>query len=233
MSLRGEVEVAAQQPVSRRFFSNASEDHVMKYLVDHLHLTALFHRGDLTEEEAINLDSYYRLHPLPGPRFSRRHWVAIPASESGLDVCAAVCDLPVEACDRETFERRCLASNLYRSSGVREDFVVIPVARSAHPVPEGVADSKLWQGSAACGGAEASVFFSPEGERGHARSLRELRAQRICLNCLVLAQCRECALSGGELYGTWGGMTEADRKRNAGRRNDDEHRLSHHAQVLL
>jgi hypothetical protein len=46
---------------------NASEDHVMKYLVDHLHLTALFHRGDLTEEEAINLDSYYRLHPLPRP----------------------------------------------------------------------------------------------------------------------------------------------------------------------
>lgn len=39
----------------------------MKYLVDHLHLTGLFHRSHLTEEETINLDSYYRLHPLPGP----------------------------------------------------------------------------------------------------------------------------------------------------------------------
>ncbi|MCQ4127641.1 hypothetical protein NOU13_24370 [Rhodococcus erythropolis] len=39
----------------------------MKYLVDHLHRTGLFHRGGLTEEEAINLDSYYRLHPLPRP----------------------------------------------------------------------------------------------------------------------------------------------------------------------
>ncbi|MDI9904069.1 MULTISPECIES: hypothetical protein [Rhodococcus] len=39
----------------------------MNYLVDHLHLADLFRRGRLTEEEAINLDSYYRLHPLPRP----------------------------------------------------------------------------------------------------------------------------------------------------------------------
>ena len=37
MYLRSEVEVAAQQLVSHRFLANASEDHVMKYLVDYLH----------------------------------------------------------------------------------------------------------------------------------------------------------------------------------------------------
>ncbi len=100
-------------------------------------------------------------------------------------------------------------------------------------VKEGAADSRWWQGNAACGGAEASVFFSPEGERGQARSLRESRAQRICLNCLVLVQCREYALGAGELYGTWGGMTEADRRRYAGWRSRDEDRVSHHAAVLL
>ncbi|MBT1258517.1 WhiB family transcriptional regulator [Rhodococcus erythropolis] len=110
---------------------------------------------------------------------------------------------------------------------------MIPIARSAHPVQECAADSKWWQGSAACGDAEASAFFSPEGERGHARSQRESRAQRICLNCPVLAQCREYALSAGELYGTWGGMTEADRKRHAGWQSHDEHRLSHRAAVCL
>ncbi|MGV0156360.1 WhiB family transcriptional regulator [Rhodococcus sp. GB-02] len=77
------------------------------------------------------------------------------------------------------------------------------------------------------------MFFSPEGERGHARSQREPRAQRIFLNCPVLAQCREYALGAGELYGTWGGMTDADRRRYAGLRNDDEHRISSRSRIAL
>ncbi len=126
-----------------------------------------------------------------------------------------------------------MASDLYGSSDVREDFVVIPVARSAHLAQESAADSRWWQGNAACGGTEASAFFSPDGERGHARPRRESRARRICLNCPVLVPCREYALRAGELYGTWGGMTEAERKRLAGRQSHDEHRLSHHAAVCL
>lgn len=173
----------------------------MKYLVDHLHRTGLFHRGGLTEEEAINLDSYYRLHPLP--RSSRRHLVDIPASGPCSDVCEAACDLPVGACDRETFERRFLASVLYRSTGVREDFVVIPLARLAHPSrrePPTPSGGKGTPRAAApnrrCSSPRKGsvVTLGPSGNRG---------LRRICLNCLVRAQCREYALSAGELYGTW------------------------------
>ncbi|MFD9669518.1 hypothetical protein ACFWAY_49580 [Rhodococcus sp. NPDC059968] len=37
----------------------------MKQLADYLHLPGLFHRGRLTREEMINLETYYRHHPSP------------------------------------------------------------------------------------------------------------------------------------------------------------------------
>ncbi|WP_374700888.1 WhiB family transcriptional regulator [Rhodococcus globerulus] len=86
---------------------------------------------------------------------------------------------------------------------------------STQPVEEIAAGLSWWQGDAACCGVGSSVFFSPDGERGHARSRRESRARRICQDCPVLGKCREYALVVGEAYGTWGGMTEADRKRHA------------------
>ncbi|SEE85902.1 Transcription factor WhiB [Rhodococcus jostii] len=74
-----------------------------------------------------------------------------------------------------------------------------------------------WEGRAACRGIESSVFFSPDGERGHARARRESGARQICQDCPVLAQCRDHALSNDEPYGIWGGMTEADRRRHTRR----------------
>ncbi|MER5837876.1 WhiB family transcriptional regulator, partial [Streptomyces sp. NPDC002130] len=47
---------------------------------------------------------------------------------------------------------------------------------------------------------------------------RRRRTPRPCAarqTCPVLGQCREYALGAGELYGTWGGMSEADRRRHA------------------
>lgn len=58
---------------------------------------------------------------------------------------------------------------------------------------------------------DASVFFSPEGERGRARSNREQRAKALCRDCPVLAQCRTHALTIAEPFGVWGGLSEADR----------------------
>ncbi len=58
---------------------------------------------------------------------------------------------------------------------------------------------------------DASVFFSPEGERGRARSNREQRAKALCRDCPVLTQCRTHALTIAEPFGVWGGLSEADR----------------------
>ncbi|MFE5706507.1 WhiB family transcriptional regulator [Rhodococcus koreensis] len=74
-----------------------------------------------------------------------------------------------------------------------------------------------WRDSAACRGLEPSMFFSPDNERGTARGHRESRARQICQDCPVLTQCREHALTAGEQYGIWGGMTENDRKRHTNR----------------
>ena len=73
------------------------------------------------------------------------------------------------------------------------------------------ADVWDWQLAGSCRGADSSVFFHPDGERGRARAQREARAKAICRECPVLAQCRRHALSVGEPYGIWGGMSESER----------------------
>ncbi|PBC36898.1 WhiB family transcriptional regulator [Rhodococcus sp. ACS1] len=77
----------------------------------------------------------------------------------------------------------------------------------------GTRDSGEWRARAACHGAELTVFFSPDAERGRARDRREARARQICQRCPVLAPCRDHALAVGEPYGVWGGMTEGDRRK--------------------
>ncbi|AEI10171.1 WhiB family transcription regulator [Corynebacterium resistens DSM 45100] len=82
-----------------------------------------------------------------------------------------------------------------------------------------------WQLKGSCRGADSSIFFHPDGERGRARAMREQRAKAICNTCPVIEACRSHALSVGEPYGIWGGMTESERDailrptaRNRGRR---------------
>ena len=69
-----------------------------------------------------------------------------------------------------------------------------------------------WQLYGHCRGADSEVFFHPDGERGRARAERAYRAKRICRDCPVLAQCRDYALTVGEPFGVWGGMTEEERR---------------------
>jgi WhiB family transcriptional regulator, redox-sensing transcriptional regulator len=92
-----------------------------------------------------------------------------------------------------------------------------PVApkRSRHLAPQlppPDARAWAWQASALCRGVDSSVFFPPDGERGHLRAQREARAKDMCRHCPVLRCCRAHALTVGEPYGVWGGLSEAERQ---------------------
>lgn len=79
-------------------------------------------------------------------------------------------------------------------------------------LPGPMADLWDWQLRAACRGADATLFFHPEGERGPSRSARELAAKALCARCPVIAQCAAHALSCREPYGVWGGLSETERE---------------------
>lgn len=81
--------------------------------------------------------------------------------------------------------------------------------RSSNLVP--LLDSWQWQAHAACRGMASAVFFSPPGERGHARRAREQRAQQVCATCPVLDTCASFAAGTGQPHGVWGGQTERQR----------------------
>ncbi len=62
-----------------------------------------------------------------------------------------------------------------------------------------------WHKRAACKG-ETESFFSYDEERvAHARA--------ICESCPVHQECLQTALADRNLYGVWGGTTEAERRR--------------------
>jgi hypothetical protein len=56
------------------------------------------------------------------------------------------------------------------------------------------------------------LFYSPEGERGSRKRRRESSAKAICATCEVAEICAAYALAWREPYGTWGGLSEADRE---------------------
>ena len=73
-----------------------------------------------------------------------------------------------------------------------------------------------WQSYGACQGMSLEAFFHPAGERRSLRSERIARAKAICVQCPVITQCREYALTTKEPYGIWGGLSENDRARILG-----------------
>jgi WhiB family transcriptional regulator, redox-sensing transcriptional regulator len=68
-----------------------------------------------------------------------------------------------------------------------------------------------WRLHAACRGVDTDLFYSPEGERGLARTAREQAAKAICATCPVKAPCAAYALQHRERYGVWGGLAESER----------------------
>jgi WhiB family redox-sensing transcriptional regulator len=67
-----------------------------------------------------------------------------------------------------------------------------------------------WQLLASCRGYPVQFFF-PEQVRGIALIEQEATAKRICVDCPVLAQCRDHALRVPEAWGIWGAMTPRER----------------------
>jgi WhiB family transcriptional regulator, redox-sensing transcriptional regulator len=71
-----------------------------------------------------------------------------------------------------------------------------------------------WQVKAACRGPQAAVFFPPTSfERKDEKLDRERRAKAICTTCPVKRPCLDYALKIREPHGTWGGLSEGERKR--------------------
>lgn len=67
-------------------------------------------------------------------------------------------------------------------------------------------EPKPWQASANCMGVDPDLFFPERGA-----STRE--AKEVCRGCVVRDDCLEYALSNGEKFGIWGGMSERERRR--------------------
>ena len=65
---------------------------------------------------------------------------------------------------------------------------------------------KTWQDEANCLGVDPDLFFPERGA-----STKE--AKEVCRGCVVREDCLEFALSNGEKFGIWGGMSERERRR--------------------
>ena len=77
-------------------------------------------------------------------------------------------------------------------------------------------DELDWMQAAACQGYE-DLFFNEEDEPKGVRRRKEAQAKRVCDACPVESRCRVFAFDDRELYGVWGGLTEIERHRMAGR----------------
>lgn len=74
--------------------------------------------------------------------------------------------------------------------------------------------SMEWQRDAACAGVGSDVFFPGKYESDLVK-----QAQRICSGCPVRTECLSWALERPEYFGTWGGMSEHQRKKLRTERN--------------
>ncbi len=68
-----------------------------------------------------------------------------------------------------------------------------------------------WSESAACRGLPVELFVGPDGETPTVRRRRERQAVQVCAECPVIAECLAHAMTQPELFGVWGGTTEAER----------------------
>jgi WhiB family redox-sensing transcriptional regulator len=78
--------------------------------------------------------------------------------------------------------------------------------------PATLAQFWSWHMDAACRQVDTALFYSPEGERGPRKARRERAAKEICADCKVLEVCAAYAIASREPYGTWGGLSENDRR---------------------
>jgi WhiB family redox-sensing transcriptional regulator len=63
-----------------------------------------------------------------------------------------------------------------------------------------------WYEWAACRGLERDWFFGKDGAA-------LAKGRKVCATCPVRAACLAYALANNERHGTWGGMSERERRR--------------------
>ncbi|ASR85255.1 WhiB transcriptional factor [Mycobacterium phage SirPhilip] len=70
-----------------------------------------------------------------------------------------------------------------------------------------------WEADALCAQVDPDLFFPAKGQSAEP-------AKRVCAMCPVVDTCLDRALTSGEPFGIWGGVTAYDRKlmRRADRR---------------
>jgi WhiB family redox-sensing transcriptional regulator len=68
-------------------------------------------------------------------------------------------------------------------------------------------DLDSWRGRARCNGLETEIFF-PISEDPEAATT----AKSICRECPVRQECLAYAMSTGQPYGIWGGLTTLERR---------------------
>lgn len=66
-----------------------------------------------------------------------------------------------------------------------------------------------WTFSAACGSAEADLFFPISASFRNLTQVTEAKA--LCDICLVRRECLDFAVRTRQMHGIWGGMTEEER----------------------
>ena len=97
----------------------------------------------------------------------------------------------------------------YRS-GVPDNWFVDPVQLGVPGVRrplEGEDGNPLgWQTDALCAQTDPEAFFPEKG--GSTRD-----AKKICTTCEVKTECLEYALQNDERFGSWGGVSERERRK--------------------
>lgn len=79
-------------------------------------------------------------------------------------------------------------------------------------------ENQQWRERASCLGFPADLFFGhDEVEAPAEKRLREEQAKAVCVTCPVREECLGYALSAREAHGIWGGLTDVERRRLAGR----------------
>ncbi|WP_235026838.1 WhiB family transcriptional regulator [Dietzia lutea] len=77
-------------------------------------------------------------------------------------------------------------------------------------------DRWAWADQGKCIG-RADLFYNSDDESKVRRRRKEKQAKRLCETCPVKSRCQQHAMENRELYGVWGGLSENDRHRLAGR----------------
>ncbi len=81
--------------------------------------------------------------------------------------------------------------------------------KTSNPKPNTEIDPELaWSERALCASTNPEAFFPEKGG-----SIRE--AKKVCLACEVRVECLDYAMTHGERFGIWGGLSERERKRLA------------------